>query len=113
MKVNLMQGDCQNQRRAGMSKFNANGGWYYASQDNWNRSGGFMIARVGPYVISDKAVSQAEWNHLANALLIAAAPELLASLEKLHAILSKGGVWTIEDQKAAHEAIAKAKGEQE
>lgn len=49
----------------------------------------------------------------ANARLISAAPELLESLEKLHAILSKGGVWTIEDQKAAYEAIAKAKGEQE
>lgn len=38
--------------------------------------------------------------------------ELLESLEKLHAILSKGGVWTIEDQKAAYEAIVKAKGGQ-
>ena len=94
-----------------MSKFNANGGWYYASQDNWNRSGGFMIARVGPYVISDKAETNPGWDHLENACLIAAAPDLLESLEKLHAILSKGGVWTIEDQKAAYEAIAKAKGE--
>lgn len=39
--------------------------------------------------------------------------ELLEALEKLHAIMSKGGVWTIEDQKAAYEAIVKAKGDQE
>ena len=38
--------------------------------------------------------------------------ELLESLEKLHSILSKGGVWTIEDQEAASKGIAKAKGDQ-
>ena len=55
--------------------------------------------------------TEGETSH-ANARLISAAPELLESLEKLHAIMQKGGVWTIEDQKAAYEAIVKAKGEQ-
>ena len=54
----------------------------------------------------------AKYEPEADARLIAAAPELLESLETLHSILSKGGVWTIEDQKAASKAIAKAKGEQ-
>ena len=95
-----------------MSDFNANGGWYCTVREPWARSGGFKIADVGPYIISDKAADQADWDHLANALLIAAAPELLESLEKLHSILSKGGVWTIKDQEAASKAIAKAKGDQ-
>ena len=55
----------------------------------------------------------AKYEPEADARLIAAAPELLESLEKLHSFfLSKGDVWTIEDQKAASKAIAKAKGGQ-
>ena len=66
-----------------MSDFNANGGWYCTTQDPRARSGGFKIAEVGPYIISDKATDQAGWDHLANALLIAAAPELLEALHDL------------------------------
>ena len=64
-----------------MSDFNANGGWYCTAREPWARSGGFKIAEVGPYIISDKAADQAEWNHLANARLIAAAPSMLKALK--------------------------------
>ena len=48
----------------------------------------------------------------ANARLIAAAPELLESLERCFDIMNNGGTWSLEDQAAARAAIAKAKGEQ-
>jgi len=48
----------------------------------------------------------------ANAALIAAAPDLLEALEELNKIMEDGcGVWTIESQRRARAAIAKAKGE--
>ena len=48
----------------------------------------------------------------ANISLIAAAPELLESLERCFDIMNNGGTWSLEDQAAARAAIAKAKGEQ-
>ena len=57
--------------------------WYATTRDQWNRSGGFKIAEVGHYVISDSAQHDPEWDHLSNAYLIAAAPELLEALDGL------------------------------
>ena len=93
-----------------MSDFNANGGWYCTTQDPWARSGGFKIAEVGPYIISDKATDQAGWDHLANALLIAAAPELLEALEMMLDMSEMGGFGKSAAEDTARAAIAKAKG---
>ena len=50
---------------------------------------------------------------IANARLIAAAPELLEALEKLVSLIDAGeGTWTLEEQQKARAAIAKAKGEE-
>lgn len=46
----------------------------------------------------------------ADCRLIAAAPELLEALKRCLEIMSNGGTWTLEDQNAAHAAIAKAEG---
>ena len=93
-----------------MSDFNANGGWYWTPREPWKRSGGFKIAEVGPYIISDKAADHAEWNHLANAHLIAAAPELLEALEMMLDMSEMGGFGKSAAEDTARAAIAKAKG---
>lgn len=41
--------------------------------------------------------------------VMAAGPQLLTSLEVLVNAVENGGVWTIEDQQKAHNAIAKAR----
>lgn len=47
----------------------------------------------------------------ANACLIAAAPDLLASLQRCVELMNNGGTWTLEDQNAARASISKATGE--
>ena len=75
-----------------------------------NSEGGVLIARALGYPNSGYFPSDDEAT--ANARLIAAAPELLESLERCFNIMNNGGTWSIEDQAAARAAIAKAKGEQ-
>ena len=52
-------------------------------------------------------------DNIADAYLIAAAPELLEALELVVSFVDAGeGTWTVEEQQKARAAIAKAKGEE-
>jgi len=52
-------------------------------------------------------------NYERDARLMAAAPDLLEALEKVVSFVDAGqGTWTVEEQKKARAAIAKAKGEE-
>lgn len=78
------------------------GEWLIA-KDAGDRGRGIAIAETVP----------ATGKELANARLIAAAPELLETLKKCVEIMSNGGTWTIEDQRDARDAITKATGGQQ
>lgn len=78
------------------------GEWLIA-KDAGDRGRGIAIAETVP----------ATGKELANARLIAAAPELLKALTKCVEVMSNGGTWTLEDHHTALAAITKATGKQQ
>jgi len=70
---------------------------------------GLLIATAHGY--TDSGYFPDDDEGVSNARLIAAAPELLEALKHCVELMENGGTWTVRDQNAAHEAIAKAEVE--